>query len=39
VASFNLGNIAAGDFGRIAQVQGTVSGAVFTAREVEFEDD
>ena len=25
--------------GRIAQVQGTVSGGVFTAREVEFEDD
>jgi len=25
--------------GRIAQVKGTVSGGVFTAREVEFEND
>ena len=25
--------------GRIAQVMGTVSGGVFTAREVEFEND
>lgn len=38
------GSISADDFfgdaaGRIAQVKGTVSGGVFTAREVEFEND
>ena len=44
VAGTDFEDTSADDFfanavGRIAQVKGTVSGGVFTAREVEFEND